>query len=159
MPEDGIGIAILVNSGAGGPLADLVSRYIYDVLRGGEGVEERYAEELERGRAQVASAREGIAADRARRASRPQDLPRPLESYTGVFENDDMGRLELALVEGRLEATMGLAWSAVEVYDNQQDLLRVELTGGGTVVAVEFDPGSTRADRIRALGLEFVRVD
>jgi len=42
-------------------------------------------------------------------------------------------------VNGKLEARAGTAWSAVEVFDNTKHQLRVELTGGGTVVQMEVE--------------------
>jgi CubicO group peptidase (beta-lactamase class C family) len=157
MPEHDVGVAIMLNSGAG-QLADLVSRYIYDSLNGKPDVEARYAEELERGAQRAAQSRERIAADRARRASRPQDLPYPLEAYAGVYENEQLGRLEFAVVDGKLEARMGRLWSPVEVYDNQKNMLRVELTGGGEVVPFIFREGEESAAALQFLRTEFRRL-
>ena len=159
MPERDIGVAVLVNTGSGSFVADLISRYAYDVLRGVPDLEGRWSDELAAIPARIEQMRSRIKADRDRRAARPQTLPYPLTSYTGAFENDELGRLELSLVNGALEARMGRMWSEVEVYDNQQNILRVELTGGGSVMPVEFDEGQVMAARVRWLGRVFERVE
>lgn len=157
MPEHDIGVAILLNTSAP-PMANLVATYLYDVLRGVPDVEAKYEAELEAAREQVAELRDDIRADRERRAGRPQDLPYPLEAYAGAYENEELGRFELELVDGRFEARMGLVRSDVEVYDNERNILRVELTGGGSVVPVRFDDGAGPATAIEWLGRRFERV-
>ena len=107
MPDRDIGVAVLVNMGAGSFAADLISRYAYDMLRGIPDLEARWGEELAATPARVEQMRSGIKTDRDRRAARPQELPYPLTSYTGAFENEELGRLELSLVNGALEARMG----------------------------------------------------
>ena len=100
--------------------------------------------------------RGGLGAEIARRAKRPQNLPFPLEAYTGKFYNPVMGHLEVQLVKGKLEARMGAAWTAIEVFDNTKNQLRVEFFGGGEVMTVEMKDG--RADSIRFEDLTFSRV-
>jgi CubicO group peptidase (beta-lactamase class C family) len=134
MPQHRIGVVVMINDN--GPLADLVAREIYKTLLGRRGI---VPDSLDWARQQVAQLRERIAADRARRAARPQTLPLPLTAYAGVYENPAWGRVELSVVNGKLEARAGKAWSAVEVYDNTQHQLRVELTGGGTVIQMEIE--------------------
>ena len=94
-------------------------------------------------------------ADLKRRAARPQNLPFPLEAYTGVFENPAMGKLRLTQVNGKLEANLGAAWSAVEVFDNVNNKLRIALFGGGEVVSVEMKDG--KAVALSFGGSEFKR--
>ena len=150
MPEHKIGVAVLVNeSSLGSFLADIVARYAYDTLLEKERVDETYATELAELKRNAAQRRERIAADRARRAARPQTLPHPLTAYAGVYENPEYGRVEFRLVGDKLEATMGRLWSAVEVYDGKANALRVELTGGGSVVRFQFGEDD------RAEGLQF----
>lgn len=159
LPESGLGIAMVFNSDTGGRLADFLARYIYDVLREAPDVDATYAEELATFPAIVEEGRAGIRADRERRAARPQDLPHPLSAYTGTFESEDLGTLEMTLDGGALEARIGLLVSDVEVYDNTQNALRVELTGGGSVMFYEFDDEDEPASRIRYQGFVFERTD
>ena len=59
-------------------------------------------------------------------------------------------------MNGKLEARMGAAWTAIEVFDNTKNQLRVEFFGGGEVMTVEMKDG--RADSIRFQDLNFSRV-
>lgn len=159
MPEQGIGVIVLVNTSATGlPIADLVSRYIYDRLLEKPGTNERYGKELDQIKPMSGQFRERIAADADRRAARPQTLPHPLEAYAGVYENADYGEIEFSVVEGnRLETTMGRLWSEVTVYDNERNMLRVDLLGGGMVVTFDFED-SDQATALEFRGLRFDRV-
>jgi CubicO group peptidase (beta-lactamase class C family) len=152
LPRQGIGVAVMANeSSLGSALTDVVTRVIYAHLAGavdGAGVPENFERDAQR-------AREGIAADRARRAARSQVLPYPLEAYAGVYRNPSFGTVELRVVDGRLRATAGAAQSAVEVYDASRNQLRVELSGSGSVVTVDLEDG--RAVRITWDGNTFVR--
>lgn len=159
MPEQGIGVIVLVNTSATGtPLADLVSRYIYDRLLEKPDTNERYGKELDQIKSMSVQFREQIAADRERRAARSQTLPHPLEAYAGVYENADYGQIEFSVVEGdRLEATMGRLWSEVEVYNPERNLLRVALMGAGMVVGFDFEDGD-QATALEFRGLRYDRV-
>jgi CubicO group peptidase (beta-lactamase class C family) len=136
IPKRRIGVVTMANSGdLGGPLVELVAQGIYDVLAGAEPVG---ADSLAALRTQVARQRSGIQADLDRRAARPQTMPLPFAAYAGTYESPVMGTLVLTVnPQGRLEARMGAAWSAVEVYDGTRHQLRVELFGGGTVLTME----------------------
>jgi CubicO group peptidase (beta-lactamase class C family) len=147
MPQHRIGVVAMINDN--GPLADIVAMEIYKTLLGRAGM---VPDSLDWARGQVAQTRERVAADRARRAARPQTLPLPLTAYAGVYENPAWGRVELSVVNGKLEARAGAAWSPVEVYDNTKHQLRVELTGGGTVVQMEVE-----GDRAVAAVMDGVR--
>lgn len=156
MPQHRIGIAIQVNESGGYLLASTVASYIYDRLRDAPDLEARSQELIEELRSGAARRNEGMRADRERRAARPQTLPHPLEAYTGVFKNDRFGRMEWRLVDGSLRVSMGVAESNVEVYKGEENRLRVELTGGGTVATFNFDGGL--ATSVSYLGGEFRRV-
>lgn len=158
MPERRIGVAALANDASlGAALAELVARYAYDLLREKTGLEEKYEQALDEYAVAARNARQRVAADRARRAARPQTLPRPLAAYAGSFANTQYGQLTLTVVGDRLEATMGPLWSKVEVYDAEREALRVELTGSGSVVQYTFD-GQGQARSIEVSGVTLTRV-
>jgi CubicO group peptidase (beta-lactamase class C family) len=145
IPRHRIGVAVLANESAlGGALVDLVARRVYAQVLG-EASAWEWPEGIER---QVAQARQGIAADRERRASRSQTLPFPLDAYVGVYHDPAYGDIELRVVDGRLEARAGVARSDVEVFDAERNQLRVALTGSGSVATVLMEAG-------RAVALEF----
>ena len=159
MPEQGIGVAVLVNSaGIGSLAANTVSQYAYDLLLGRPGLEARPGELMDAARERATQFRQRIAADRARRAKRPQVLPNPLDAYVGVFENEIMGRVEWKVAGGKLEARMGRLLGAVEVYDGPRNALRVEFAGSGRVALFEFGEGSKKAERFVFQGQKFERV-
>ncbi len=64
--------------------------------------------------------------------------------------------MEWKVVDEKLEVTMGLLWSAIELYDGEKNQLRVELTGGGQVI--EFSVTEDRAESLTYLNREFARV-
>ena len=154
MPQRRIGVIVMTNeNGTGFLLAELASRAVYSRLINGEGVS---ADSLARLRTEAEGFRERVAADRARRAARPQTLPFPLEAYAGTYENELYGRLVFSVVNGKLEARAGQAWSAVEVFDGAQNALRVELTGSGTVARFTFE--GDRAVAVEISGVRYRRV-
>ena len=142
-PNKRVGVAVFANTGSGFPEA--VALEVYRVLNG-EGVITDASLEMWRGL--LEKDKQSVAADLARRAARPQTLPFPLEAYAGDYDNDLYGRLQIRLVNGKLEARLGNAWSVVEVFDNTKNRLRVELFGGGQVMDVEM-----KDDRAVAMNL------
>ncbi len=157
MPGRRIGVAVLVNDAfMGGPFADAVTEYVYDRLIRGASVDAAWEAKVATFPEQIRGARESVAADRARRAARPQTLPHPLGAYTGVFENESIGSMDWRLVDGRLHVTAGLLASDVEVFNGDRNQLRVELTGGGEVIEFVFTDG--RATELRYAGQMLRRV-
>jgi CubicO group peptidase (beta-lactamase class C family) len=155
MPQRRIGVIVMTNeNGTGSALAELAARAAYSRLISGKGFS---PDSLARIRTEAEGFRERVAADRARRAARPQTLPFPLEAYAGSYENELYGRVVFSVVNGKLEARAGQAWSAVEVFDGAQNALRVELTGSGTVARFTFE--GSRAVAVEVSGVRFGRVD
>jgi CubicO group peptidase (beta-lactamase class C family) len=154
MPQRRIGVVVMTNdNGTGSALAELAARAVYGHLVTGQGLS---SDSLARLRTEAATARERIAADRARRAARPQTLPYPLDVYAGTYENDLYGRVVFSVVNGKLEARAGQAWTPVEVYDGANNALRVELTGSGEVARFKIENG--RAVSFEVGGITFRRV-
>lgn len=142
MPRRRVGIAVLVNGGFGGGLMDQVSQYVYDVLAGrvepAAGAVQRRAELVSR----MEGARARIAANRAERRARPQELPHPLEAYAGTYDSPTYGRLVWTLENGRLVARIGALRSAAETMNAAENVLRVELVpGSGAPVRFTFEDG------------------
>ena len=94
MPDRGVGIAILVNSGFGALAANAIAEYAYDLLDGRSDALARSDELLGSAAEQAAQFRQAIAADRERRAPRSQVLSRPLAAYAGRYERPVVGRME-----------------------------------------------------------------
>ncbi len=155
MPQRRIGVTVQVNSNVGSAVANMVATSIYDRILEKPDFEAQFQSALAEFRDQAVQRRARIRQDRERRAARPQVLPHPLEAYTGVFENDAFGRMEWLVDDGKLHARMGVARSDVEVYRGDENQLRVELTGGGSVVTFNFD--GERATSLTWNGVEFGR--
>jgi CubicO group peptidase (beta-lactamase class C family) len=154
-PSRKIGIAIFANAdGLGGALADIGTGLVYQALTNGD---MKFPIPVDQVGPLLAQEREKMNADMKRRAARPQNLSFPLDAYTGVFENPAMGKLRLAQVNGKLEANLGAAWSAVEVFDNAKNQLRVALFGNGEVVNVEMKDG--KAVALSFAGNEYRRIN
>ncbi|HET6361064.1 MAG TPA: serine hydrolase domain-containing protein [Gemmatimonadota bacterium] len=164
-PESGVGVVVLVNGGGpASPASDLVATYIYDRLSAGEDavslaeIQAEYAgklDQLELRRAENdRMAAEALATRRARQAS----LPRPPEAYAGTYESPTLGTMIWRAADEGLVVEMGVARSAAEVHDAAKDELRVELTGGGSVVAFEFPPDGGVATALVIQGERFERV-
>ena len=143
MPGRRVGVAVLVNGGFGGGLMDQVSQYVYDVLAGrvapADGATARRAELEDR----IEGARARIAQNRAERRARPQQLPHPLEAYTGAYESTAFGRMVWTVENGRLAARIGALHSVAETFDAAANALRVELVpGSGSTVRFTFEGDS-----------------
>jgi CubicO group peptidase (beta-lactamase class C family) len=137
-PVHRLGIVVMANTGdLGGALTELAARAVYGIVTGGAPLT---ADSLAVLRGMVARERENIRTDRARRAARPQITPLPFAAYAGRYENPLMGTLVLTLDrEGKLEASAGVAWSGVEVFDGGKHQLRVELFGSGSVLTMHVE--------------------
>jgi CubicO group peptidase (beta-lactamase class C family) len=152
-PKERLGVVVMANnSDLGGGLVELTAFAIYDAIRAGKAIDPAAMSEI---RTQLERARTRMGEDLARRAARPQTLPYQLESYVGSYVNPLYGQLVLSLENGKLEARMGAAWSAVEVYDSATNKLRLELFGNGEVATVTMSDG--RASLITVSGMEFRR--
>lgn len=95
--------------------------------------------------------------DAAARNARPQTTPLPLAAYAGEYASPVLGRMRWTWEEDRLLVRWGVAESTVEVYDGGQHELRVELLGGGAVVAFDVPTGATRPIGFQFLNRTFKR--
>lgn len=155
VPGRKLGIAVFANNDAmGSALVDIAASMAYQSLTNGE---MKSPFPMEQVAPMIAQEKERMNADMTRRAARPQNLPFPLEAYAGVFENPSVGKLRIDVVNGKLEAHLGAAWSAIEVFDNTTNKLRIALFGNGEVVSVEMKDG--KAVALAFGGNEYRRVN
>ena len=140
MPDHGVGVTVLVNDGRlGFVLADLVANAIYETVLEKPDLETRRAETLAKTEEMAAMGRDRLRQELEKRAARQVSLPHPLAAYAGVYENPEYGRFEWRQEGERLVAQIGLVHSDAEVYDAEENKLRVEITGRGEVVDFAFD--------------------
>jgi CubicO group peptidase (beta-lactamase class C family) len=159
MPERKVGVVVLANGGgAGGLISDIVATYAYDRALEKPGLAQRTEERWAAFTKGMAQREAAIAKDRATRQARSQKTPLPLDAYVGAYESPALGRMVWTLENGRLKVQMGIARGDVEVYDSARNQLRIEITGGGSVVTFLDEPGAPRPARFEWLGHEFLRV-
>ncbi|HKY60267.1 MAG TPA: serine hydrolase [Gemmatimonadota bacterium] len=160
MPAHGIGVIVLVNGdGPASRAADLMATYMYDRLLEKPDVADGYDARLAELVAGAVEYAEGLSRNLAERRARQTLLPHPLEAYAGAYEHPALGRMEWRIVDDRLEVSMGVAESEAEVYAAAQDQLRVELTGGGEVIAFTFPEGGGPAESLEYNGFTLRRAD
>ena len=156
MPSRRIGVVWLSNGGVGQP-TPLVG-YAYALLTGKTEAAARYRATMDSALPRLAQGRAAVAADRARRAQRPQTMALPLGAYAGRYEDEMWGSLEVSVRDDRLVVRNGVLECVAEVYDGTRHQLRVELEpGSGRVVtfqvvdrrAVSAEYGGVRYPRVR----------
>ena len=156
MPEHDLGLIVLANaSGPAAQLGDMVARFAYHRVLGKPDVDARFSEELRDTMEMIASY---LSRDTAAREARPQTTPLSLAAYAGEYASPVFGRMRWTWEEDRLLVRWGVAESTVEVYDGGQYELRVELLGGGAVVAFDVPAGATRPTGFEFLNQTFKRI-
>jgi CubicO group peptidase (beta-lactamase class C family) len=160
MPEKKIGVAMVANGSPGGLyLNTYCALAAFDLLTcADEDVEATGLEYIDVIQGAFDAMRQSESAERARRMARTQVLPRPLNAYTGSFYSPQLGTLTIEVRNDRLHARLGLAESAAEVYDAEQESLRLELTGGGSALRMHFKDGESRASACDLEGFPFERI-
>jgi CubicO group peptidase (beta-lactamase class C family) len=158
-PESEVGVVVLMNGdGPASLAADLMATYVYDRLWGRVDLAEEYDRRLTDLEAKLAQGKKAMAEQLAGRAARLLPLPHPLSAYTGTFENPKFGAMTWRAVANGLEVRMGLAASRAEVFNADKNELRVELFGGGGVMAFEFPADAGAATAVVMSGERFNRV-
>ena len=109
-------------------------------------------------RARAEALRTDLAKDVADRKARQVPLPRPLQDYTGAYENNRFGRMEWRVAGGRLEVRMGAASSEVDVFDAATHQVRVAIAGDRELMEfVVPSAGPARAVKYRQQTFERVK--
>ena len=142
MPAHRIGVVIGGNGAESAAMGDFVMAFAYALLTGNTAAETRLRSRLASAPAPLTETRRGIAADRARRAARPQVTPLPMTANTGRFVDPTFGSLVVSVRDGRLYVANGVLESVAEVYDGAPYKWRVELTpGSGSVLEFQVEDG------------------
>lgn len=158
MPSRKVGVVVLVNDGAlGSMLADGAAFLVYNHLRKTEEAASINAGLIKRLAGIAPMMRQRLAEELRKRAARDQTLPFELSAYAGRYENGAYGTMRCQVEEGKLVFRFGGLKSAAEVYDNDKNQFRVELTGGGSVVTFEMTGGQGK--KVTFNGVEFARIE
>jgi hypothetical protein len=158
MPDRGTGVVVLVNGGGVASIAaDVMATYIYDRLGDRPNLAAAYKLRLADLRALADASKYNLAKDLAERRARIKPLPRPLQHYAGVYDNARLGDMEWRVVGGALAPRMGVAASPAEVFNANEEQLRVNFTGTAEIVDFAFASGAA-ARTLQYRGETFVRV-
>ena len=128
LPKERIGVAIFAN----GPSTDalnILSTYIYDRLRSGPGVNDRYRTELAELKTKLADRAAKMKQELEKRAQRQWTLTHARPDYAGSFTNSDYGTLKIVEHSGTLRASIGQMQSVLEPF-TEPETARVELIPG-----------------------------
>ena len=159
MPEEKIGITVLVNEGAVGiPIAHKISQFAFDWwLKGGKVGEnaKKTAKALVK---RLEKYNKRIEAGLAKRAKRTWKLTEPLENYVGTYYNKDLGEAEVKVTDGVLEVLHGNLRSKSTPFV-KENTIRVELVPNRGWVAQFKIETSKKASAIVIDGDEFKRVE
>lgn len=127
LPDRDTGVAVVANEDAfGGELINLIADYAYDRLADRTDLETTYAPRLAAMVAERDAGRQQIAASRASRASRPWLLTKPNSTYVGLYDNPDIGTIEISEVGDRMMVSLGRMRAYAEAF-TEPESVRVEL--------------------------------
>lgn len=158
LPGRKLGVVVLLNGGqTASSLTDALAAAIYDRLAGRDSVEAHLDQRLAAAVEAAGRDRESVAADIAKRAARPRTPKRPLDSYAGTYGNPLYGAMVVEAQGTGLTWRMGVARSAMEVFDLDKEQFRVSLAGSGTVLGTRFEEGGARTAALQMFGIEFAR--
>ena len=157
MPEERIGVAVLVNeTHLGDALVGLATVWAYDwwlQVPEAEGAASGMLDEMVARRDKV---RAGIAADIDKRSSRSWTLSRPLADYVGRYANELYGTVEILAEEGTLAVRQGNLRCRAEPF-TKPDMIRVEMIDGrGTALA--FKIGAAGVDGLELQDIAYARL-
>jgi CubicO group peptidase (beta-lactamase class C family) len=156
MPARGVGVAAFVNSDQGGGLTDAIANLVYDRTGGVSDAGQRFDAALEAVAIRKDRLATAIATDRANRASRPWALTRPHLAYTGAYESEAWGRIEVAADGEALSIQYGALRSRAEPF-TQPNSVRVELVPGRGE-PIQFEGDQERPSGLRTRFGQFARV-
>lgn len=130
MPEEKIGVAVLVNDGSGGPpVGHMLATYAYDSLLGSPDRETFYSKMLQDFRDRYEREIKNNMASAAERAKRTWQLSKPAAEYAGKYVNDLLGTIVITSKGSDLNVSMGNI-NVVPTPFTQPDTIRVEMTPG-----------------------------
>ena len=158
MPEEKIGITVLVNEGAIGiPIAHAISEFAFDWwLKGGK-VDKDAKKTAKAMVNRLEKFNKRIEAGLAKRAKRTWKLTEPLKHYTGTYQNKDLGEAEVKVTDGVLEVLHGNLRSKSTPF-TKENTIRVELVPNrGWIAQFKIEAGK-KASAIVIDGDEFKRI-
>jgi CubicO group peptidase (beta-lactamase class C family) len=157
LPARRIGVTAQVN-GPGASLAtDIVAALVYDLEAGRADARATASARLDSLIAQYPAARQSAATSDSTRRARQRPLGRPLADFAGSYTSEAFGTIRFVADGAALRFRWGVLEGPVEVFNAEQNQLRFEVAGNGTVVVFRFEGAEGAAKGIAVAGMEFVR--
>jgi len=158
LPEQNLGVAIMINDGLiGSKLMNLIATGIYDFLLEEGGSQAFSTDDLEVFASKVAQYRQNIVDGIAKRNSRPWQMSKEFDEYSGQYISEQYGEI---IIEGHsdgLRISHGNLSCDATAY-TKDDAIRVELVpANGEVIQMNLDN-----DKVVGLtydGVSFMKVD
>ncbi|OJJ15437.1 hypothetical protein BKI52_39165 [marine bacterium AO1-C] len=158
MPEEKIGITVLVNEGMLGiPIAHQISQFAFDWWLSGGKTGKNAKKMVGAMVKRLAKFNKRIEAGLAKRAKRTWQLTEPLKSYTGTYYNKDLGETQVKITDGVLEVLHGNLRSKSTPFVKENSI-RLELVPNRGWVALFKIEAGKKASAIILDGDEFKRI-
>lgn len=142
IPEQNIGMVVFTNTDMGMIAANLVSKYGYNLYLGNKR-EVKKAEKILRKKVPKVLAKERKAQriHEQKMKERTWNLTLPTDEYTGVYQNKNLGSVEISYEEGKFIVVAGHLVSEATAFPTE-NTMRVELVpGSGTIIGFEVKDG------------------
>lgn len=158
IPEQGIAVGVLTNSGVSNPVNQLISEYALDRLLGRENLESEYAAKLQTLRERFDKQNADTLAEGEQRAKREWQLRHERSAYAGRYEHPQYGTMRIEEANGKLFASIGTMRAELEPF-TQPESARVELIpASGEVLHFVFSTGP-RPDALKYRDEVFARAE
>ena len=156
LPRQRIGVVAVTNGGSGA-LTDVIAALAYDLAAGRTDARARGEQRFEELKARFQSSVQQAAQDERTRAARQQlPLNRPVADFIGEYSEPSFGDVIFTERGGRLDYRWGALFGPAELHDPTRGQWRIEVAGGGEVVAFTFE-GAGAARSLSLQGVTFTR--
>lgn len=147
MPAEGIGLVVLNNDDMlGARLTNLIADYVYGKLLDEKGVEDKLAKRFDQLLVKAKGFRSMLQKQRQEIRARPWNLSLPNEAYTGIYSNELLGNMSVALDDdGQMIIRWGRLTTTTTGYA-EQNRVRVSFApNSGHVLAFQVEDGSVQS--------------
>lgn len=156
MPEQQIGVSVIVNEAlAGNKLMHLIATFIYDYLLEKKEWDD-YNKEINAFMENLNQARKMIGDRLAEGNNRPSTLSLPLPNYSGVYESDEYGVMNVQETHSGLKISIGNLQCVSTPYKNKESI-RVELIPGSGQI-VQFFIEQKQISKLKYDGIDFKKI-
>jgi len=141
MPEQKLGVAVMVNEGnLGSRVMSLIATYVYDLWLGQESnIDALYEDRLKDLVTRLEASRKRVQDGMAERAKRTWQLSQRLEAYTGKYVNEYYGTIDISVVNNALAVKMGNMQCTPTPFTNKESIRIEMIPGTGQVLQFSTD--------------------